>query len=103
MPSVGSVSWNHADCHRTGRVLMRLVAWHQLEKGGGATPFPLLDLESRDAISIPTAPTNYLLISKRLVGIAQKSIAAFWCRLSVNCPCSPHYIIHLRLSCPGNE
>jgi len=26
-----------------------------LEWGGGATPFPLLDLESRDVISIPTA------------------------------------------------
>ena len=25
----------------------------KLEWGGGATPFPLLDLESRDAISIP--------------------------------------------------
>jgi hypothetical protein len=29
-----------------------------LEWGGGATPFSLLDLENRDAISIPTAPTN---------------------------------------------
>jgi len=31
---------------------------HQLEKGGGATPFPLLDLEVRDANSIP--PTNLI-------------------------------------------
>ena len=30
----------------------------QLEQGGGATPFSLLDLESRDANSIPTAPTK---------------------------------------------
>jgi hypothetical protein len=30
----------------------------QLEEGGGATPCSLLDLESRDAISIPTAPTK---------------------------------------------
>ena len=31
----------------------RGTKWHQLERGGGATPFPLLDLESRDANSIP--------------------------------------------------
>jgi hypothetical protein len=30
----------------------------QLNKGGGATPFPLPDLECRDANSTPTAPTN---------------------------------------------
>jgi hypothetical protein len=32
----------------------------QLEWGGGATPFPFLDLKTRDAISIPTAPTKIL-------------------------------------------
>jgi hypothetical protein len=31
--------------------------------GGGATPFPLLDLESRDAISIRTAPTKTIRFS----------------------------------------
>ncbi len=30
----------------------------QLNRGGGATPFLLRDLDSRDAVSIPTAPTN---------------------------------------------
>ena len=50
---------------------------HQLEWGGGATPFSLLDLESRDAISIPTAPAlvRYLvsqhlrLLQERQIGI----------------------------------
>ena len=32
----------------------------KLDQGGGATPFLLRDLDSRDEISIPTAPTNHL-------------------------------------------
>jgi hypothetical protein len=52
---------------------------HQLKWGGGATPFPSLDLESRDAVSIPTAPTNFLLVSKGLVGFAHNG----YCRILV--------------------
>jgi hypothetical protein len=39
----------------------------QLELGDGATPFPQKDLETRDAVSIPTAPTN-LLHSRHFIG-----------------------------------
>jgi len=31
---------------------------HPLDLSGGAPPFPMKDLEVRDAISIPTAPTK---------------------------------------------
>jgi hypothetical protein len=44
----------------------------QLEWDGGATPFSLLDLESRDAISIPTAPTNLT------GGLIRRSITSFF-------------------------
>ena len=32
----------------------------QLNKGGGATPFRLRDLDCGDVISTPTAPTNVI-------------------------------------------
>ncbi len=52
----------------------------QLNKGGGATPFLLRDLDCGDVISIPTAPTSFLIHSTGLAKAARQQKAALTAR-----------------------
>ena len=75
--------------------------WHQLEEGQRRYAFDNSGLAKLDFNFDPHRPYQQLLENKWLPILALEAIAAFWCRLSVKCPCSLMLFYLLHPTLPG--